>query len=211
MFSAATFATVLQHPASPLSLGSPPTMLARMPMGLAMGLTAISIIYSPWGRRSGAHMNPAVTLTFLRLGKVAPIDDIAFVDDEAAEPLGHEQAHGTRGKRALDLKTEPCGRTFIPRPVLDESPVPNPTQTTGWPTPPPVYQPVTPTGASADPRWHQATYVVKERRFTFGRHEVGDDGCALERVRSTLVAGGSLREALRTIALDPSFRSRRVM
>jgi aquaporin Z len=30
-----------------------------------MGPTAVAIIYSSWGRRSGAHMNPAVTLTFL--------------------------------------------------------------------------------------------------------------------------------------------------
>jgi aquaporin Z len=79
MFSAATFATVLQHPLSPLSLGATPSMMARMPMGLAMGVTAISIIYSPWGRRSGAHMNPAVTLTFLRLGKIAPIDATMYV------------------------------------------------------------------------------------------------------------------------------------
>ena len=38
-------------------------------MGLAMGSTAALIIYSPWGQRSGAHMNPAVTLTFFRLYK----------------------------------------------------------------------------------------------------------------------------------------------
>jgi len=37
-----------------------------------MGLTAIAIIYSPWGKQSGAHLNPAVTFTFFRLGKVKP-------------------------------------------------------------------------------------------------------------------------------------------
>ena len=48
-------------------------------MGLAMGLTAIGIIYSPWGKQSGAHLNPAVTLTFFRLGKVAPWDAVFYV------------------------------------------------------------------------------------------------------------------------------------
>lgn len=50
-----------------------------------MGVTAVSLIYSPWGRRSGAHMNPAVTLTFLRLGKVAPRDAFGYI---AAQLLG---------------------------------------------------------------------------------------------------------------------------
>jgi aquaporin Z len=47
-------------------------------MGCAMGLTAITLIYSPWGKRSGAHMNPAVTFTFWRLGKVATYDALAY-------------------------------------------------------------------------------------------------------------------------------------
>lgn len=81
MLSAATFASLLRHPASPLSVTvrsfMPP--LQRVPMGMAMGLTAAAIIYSPLGRRSGAHMNPAVTLTFLRLGKIEPHDAAAYV------------------------------------------------------------------------------------------------------------------------------------
>jgi aquaporin Z len=44
-----------------------------------MGLTAIMLTYSPWGKQSGAHYNPSVTLTFLRLGKVAMGDAVFYV------------------------------------------------------------------------------------------------------------------------------------
>ena len=53
--------------------------LRRTLIGLAMGLTAVGIIYSPWGRQSGAHINPAVTLTFYRLGKVAKWDALFYI------------------------------------------------------------------------------------------------------------------------------------
>jgi aquaporin Z len=53
--------------------------LRRVLIGIAMGLTAIALIYSPWGRRSGAHMNPAVTLTFLALGKVRRADALGYI------------------------------------------------------------------------------------------------------------------------------------
>jgi len=79
MVSAAVFATLFQHPASPLSAAVDHLPLRRLPMGLAMGLTAVALIYSPTGRRSGAHMNPAVTVTFLRLGKIAFADAAGYV------------------------------------------------------------------------------------------------------------------------------------
>jgi aquaporin Z len=79
MVSAGVFAAVLYHPASPVAAALSSEVLRRALMGLAMGATAVSIIYSPWGQRSGAHMNPAVTLTFFRLGKVARTDLVGYV------------------------------------------------------------------------------------------------------------------------------------
>jgi len=74
MVSACTFTVLLYHPNSPLAQSITAAPLKRMLMGAAMGLTAIAIIFSSLGKRSGAHFNPAVTLTFLRLGKVEPWD-----------------------------------------------------------------------------------------------------------------------------------------
>ncbi len=74
MLSACFFTALLEYLASPLYQAIPASLVRRALIGLAMGLTAIALIYSPWGRQSGAHYNPSVTLTFLRLGKVAPWD-----------------------------------------------------------------------------------------------------------------------------------------
>jgi aquaporin Z len=84
MVSAAVFASLFFHPGSPLAAQIHDEVLRRVLMGLAMGLTAIAIIYSPWGRRSGAHMNPAITLTFYRLGKVAPADLAGYLSGQFA-------------------------------------------------------------------------------------------------------------------------------
>lgn len=79
MISAAGFASLIHHPDSPVRLALPEALPRRMLMGTAMGLTAIALIYSPLGARSGAHINPATTLTFLRLGRVHPVDAAGYV------------------------------------------------------------------------------------------------------------------------------------
>jgi aquaporin Z len=85
MISAGIVATLLGSAASPVGAVIADPMLRNVTAGIAMGLTAIALIHSPWGKRSGAHMNPAVTLTFLRLGKVHGWDAVFFI---IAQTLG---------------------------------------------------------------------------------------------------------------------------
>jgi aquaporin Z len=79
MLAACGFGTLLEYPLSPVRQGIADPWLRRFLMGLAMALTAVSLIYSPWGKQSGAHFNPAVTLTFVRLGKVPSWDALFYV------------------------------------------------------------------------------------------------------------------------------------
>ena len=78
MISAGLFGTLLGYPGSPAYMAIPDPFWRRVLMGLVLGLTAVALIYSPWGKRSGAHLNPAVTLAFLRLGKVAGRDACGY-------------------------------------------------------------------------------------------------------------------------------------
>lgn len=79
MFCACAFATLLQHPASPVRHAIMGSLCRRALMGLAMGATVIAIVLSPWGKQSGGHFNPAITFTFYRLGKVEPWDMLFYV------------------------------------------------------------------------------------------------------------------------------------
>lgn len=79
MVSAAFVTAAFEYPHSPLHGLIADGFTRRLLIGLAMGLTAVAIIYSPWGKQSGAHLNPSVTLTFYRMGKIGTADACCYI------------------------------------------------------------------------------------------------------------------------------------
>jgi aquaporin Z len=106
MVSAGIVATLLEYPGSPVHRAIVDPTARRVLGGVAMGLTAMALIYSPWGQRSGAHMNPAITLTFLRLGKINRWDAVFFA---AAQFLG--------GLLGVSIVASVLGAAFTAPPV----------------------------------------------------------------------------------------------
>lgn len=79
MLGACGVVTLVEHPDFGLRALLPNPTVRRFIIGLAMGATVVLLVHSPWGKRSGAHMNPAVTLAFLRLGRIRPRDALMYV------------------------------------------------------------------------------------------------------------------------------------
>jgi aquaporin Z len=79
MISVGSFVTVFESPKSPVYALVPSTILRAVLLALAIGATITLLIQSPWGKRSGAHMNPAITLAFLRLKRIRPWDALFFI------------------------------------------------------------------------------------------------------------------------------------
>jgi len=79
MLVACICGVMLEHPESPVYQAFENDFARRVLFALAMGLTAIALFTSPWGQRSGAHMNPGVTLTFYLLGKIRLWDAVFYV------------------------------------------------------------------------------------------------------------------------------------
>lgn len=87
MLSAGVFATLMEYPGSPVRQIISDPFLRRALMGVVMGITAAALIYSPWGQQSGAHMNPALTFTFWRIGKVESWDAMYYILSQFAGGL----------------------------------------------------------------------------------------------------------------------------
>lgn len=75
----------LEHPGSPLRRRIASDLWRRALMGSGIGVTVIVLIYCDWGRLSGAHFNPAVTLAYLSIGRIEPWDAFFYI---AAQFLG---------------------------------------------------------------------------------------------------------------------------
>jgi aquaporin Z len=68
-------------------LGALPPLGRRAIEGAAIAGTLVVLVYSRWGRQSGAHFNPAVTLVFLLLGRVRGWDAAFYIVAQVAGGL----------------------------------------------------------------------------------------------------------------------------
>ncbi|GAB3231602.1 aquaporin [Hymenobacter seoulensis] len=117
---AGSLTVLLEHPESPLTPVVPATPLGRrVLLGLGMAVVILLIVYSPWGKRSGAHINPAVTLAFWQLGKLRTPDAVWYVGFQVLgalvaallmrEVLGEWYAHPAVKFTVTEPKPEPGG------------------------------------------------------------------------------------------------------
>ena len=103
MVSACGVVAPLDYPGSTLYQSLPNPLVRRLLTGIAMGLTAICIVYSPWGKQSGAHFNP-------RDVRPMPPDekanDILHWQIRLLTPDATAAAHATRDRRSLPSQPE---------------------------------------------------------------------------------------------------------
>lgn len=72
-------AVVFHHPDSALARAfGPAAWVQRIGVAVAVALLLTAMANSPWGKRSGAHFNPAVTLGFWQLGYIAAADALWY-------------------------------------------------------------------------------------------------------------------------------------
>ena len=79
MVSACFFSAILEAKNSYIHVAIPNDFIRLVIMGILMGSTALIIFYSPWTSPSGSQINPAVTLSFLRLGTISKQDAFFYI------------------------------------------------------------------------------------------------------------------------------------
>jgi aquaporin Z len=79
MLSACFFGGMLESKTSSWHIAIPNNFERIVIMGIMMGFTALFIFYSPFTAPSGSHINPAVTITFLRIGKMNKWDSFFYI------------------------------------------------------------------------------------------------------------------------------------
>jgi aquaporin Z len=79
MFSICIFGTLIYSSASPLRSVPLSGTTKGFLMGIATAITTILIIRSHFGRRTGAHFNPSITLAYFYLGRIHRWDTLYYV------------------------------------------------------------------------------------------------------------------------------------
>jgi aquaporin Z len=85
---------LIWHPGSPFEQWIPSASLRRLLTGTLFAGGATLVVYSRLGQRSGAHINPAVTLAFWRLGKIGTRDAVAYAASQFLGALAGVAAVG---------------------------------------------------------------------------------------------------------------------
>jgi aquaporin Z len=79
MISACFVDALIEYPGLPFKHIIAFPLVRRFIVGLAMGLTALFIFTSKFGKQSGAYINPAVTIIRYRLGDIKSFDALFYI------------------------------------------------------------------------------------------------------------------------------------
>ena len=74
MVGAGVSTTLVEHPASPIRRAVESDLARHALTGAVMAVVTAAILIPPWAKRSGGHINPAVTWAFWRLGRIGGRD-----------------------------------------------------------------------------------------------------------------------------------------